>query len=125
LGRGLLHKSYHSTKGVRHPLRCLQYERLLLNYMRVFQHTWFFIQVLALHIMASRALRASPTSGTMRACVAVGRAVRLLTAEAKRRAVLLRACCSEYELALERLSHARLHPLKNEVRHERAVFGPR
>lgn len=31
------------------------------------------------------------------------RSIRLVTAETKRRAVLLRACCQQYELALERL----------------------
>ncbi|CAM9749426.1 unnamed protein product, partial [Hapterophycus canaliculatus] len=50
-------------------------------------------------------------------CAAAVRAIRLLTAEAKRRAVLLKACCSEYELALDRLSEARLHVLQEDLQH--------
>eukprot|EP00903_Cladosiphon_okamuranus_P017344 g15979.t1 len=46
--------------------------------------------------------------------------IRLLTAETKRRAVLLRACCSEYEVALDRLgvSAARLDDVRQDAQQQ-------
>ncbi|CAM9819639.1 unnamed protein product, partial [Ectocarpus sp. 8 AP-2014] len=57
-------------------------------------------------------------------CSLASRAIRLLTAETKRRAIFLRACCSQYEVALERLSEARLDSLQQDSRQQDAEHQP-
>ncbi|CAM9156359.1 unnamed protein product [Ectocarpus sp. 12 AP-2014] len=57
-------------------------------------------------------------------CSLASRAIRLLTAETKRRAIFLRACCSQYEVALERLSEARLDSLQQDSRLQHAQREP-
>ncbi|CAM9905404.1 unnamed protein product, partial [Laminaria digitata] len=56
-------------------------------------------------------------------CHIVSRAIRLLTAEAKRRATLLRLCCADYERSLDRLE--RLVAVTRQLDQDGAVPAPK
>eukprot|EP00752_Nemacystus_decipiens_P011375 g10109.t1 len=61
---------------------------------------------------------ANSLDNLLTSCSLASRSIRLLTAETKRRAELLRACCSEYDVALAKLSAARLDGLRQDAQQQ-------